>query len=277
MSIIKGNNLANQILEQLQTKISDNNLSSKLGLAIILVGADPASKIYVEKKLATAQKLGIKGEIFKFASDTTTNDLIKKVKELNKDDSFNGIITQLPLPAQINTARVLRTIDIKKDVDGLCPCNIGKITLGDKTGVAGATPQGVMFLLKKNHITLMNQKVVLVGYGDTVGKLLAPLLIHAGATVTICTEFTKDLQKHTQRADIIITAVGQKHIISPNIIKDNAVIINIGCCKIEGKTYSDIDEQALNETKCLFTPTIGGVGPLTIAFLFKNLVEKCKT
>ena len=246
----------------------------EIGLATVLVGDDPASDIYIRLKHKAAGEIGINAKDIRLASQTTEDELLEQVAQLNGDDSIDGVLVQLPLPDHIDEARVIRAIDPKKDVDGLHPLNFGQLVLGRPAHV-GATPVGVMRLLEEYDVPLEGARAVVVGRSDIVGKPAALLLLHSNATVTICHSRTKDLGAVTREADVLVVAVGQANVIGPADVKEGATVIDVGMNRGEDGVVGDVD-PATAERAGLITPVPGGVGPMTIAMLLASAVKAAK-
>ena len=246
-------------------------------LAVILVGDDPASTLYVAIKEKKAQELGIKTQNLHLPKDISQNKLIGKIEKLNHDKSVHGILIQLPLPKHIDTEKILESISPLKDVDGLHPENLGKLLL-DKPFIVPPTPAGIIELLDYYKINLTGKHVVIVGYGKLVGKPLAAMISLSNklATLTVCNHKTKNLKRYTLQADILITAAGVPHLISANMVKKNAIVIDAGTAKKDTKIVGDVDFDKV-APKCSFiTPSRGGVGPVTVAKLLENVVKLSK-
>lgn len=242
-------------------------------LAVILVGDDPASAAYVKMKSKACERVGINSLLFEMPKKTSEEFLLQKIQDLNQDSKVHGILVQLPLPQHINTQKILESIDADKDVDGFHPLNMGKLMLG-LDGFAPATPLGIMHLLSANGIEVRGKDCVIVGASNIVGKPLASLLLNAGATVSVCHILTKDLGFYTKNADFIFVGVGKVGLLTEEMIKDGASVVDIGINRLEnGKIVGDVDFENV-APKCRFiTPVPGGVGPMTIATLLRNTVK----
>ncbi|MDO9565686.1 MAG: bifunctional methylenetetrahydrofolate dehydrogenase/methenyltetrahydrofolate cyclohydrolase FolD [Candidatus Desulfaltia sp.] len=285
--IISGTKIAGQIREDLKKEISELKEKHGLipGLVTILVGDDPASKIYVGQKEKACEKLEIYSRRIDLPPETTESALLSLIKELNKDAKIHGILVQLPLPKQIDQQRVIYAIDPSKDVDGFHPVNVGKMVVGEKSFLP-CTPHGILELLVHSGIQTEGAEVVIVGRSNIVGKPLLNLMIQkrpaGNATVTICHTKTRDLSFHTKRADILIAAIGQPKAITRDMVKDGVVVIDVGVNRIgktpEGKLIlaGDVDFEGIKEKAAAITPVPGGVGPMTIVMLMKNTVEAAK-
>lgn len=243
------------------------------GLAVILVGNDPASSTYVANKAKACENAGIYSVVHKMPETITQEELLETISMMNKNTRLDGILVQLPLPKQIDATVVLEAIDPLKDVDGFHPYNVGRM-ISNLDSFLSATPFGVMRIFEEYKITLSGKNVVVIGSSDIVGKPMAALLINAKATVTVCNSRTKDLKSHTKNADIVIIAVGVPNLLKEDMVKDGAVVIDVGINRLDnGKLVGDADFEGL-KTKCShLTPVPGGVGPMTIAMLLKNTIK----
>ena len=246
----------------------------EIGLATVLVGDDPASDIYIRLKHKAAAEVGINAKDIRLASQTTEDELLRQVAELNADESIDGLLVQLPLPDHIDEARVIRAIDPVKDVDGLHPLNFGQLVLGSPAHV-GATPVGVMRLLEEYDVPVEAARVVVVGRSDIVGKPAALLLLHANATVTVCHSRTRDLGLVTREAEVLVVAVGRTAVIGPDDVREGATVIDVGMNRGDEGVVGDVDPRAA-ERAGLITPVPGGVGPMTIAMLLASAVKAAK-
>ncbi len=242
-------------------------------LAVVLVGDDPASKLYVSIKEKKAQELGIITENIVLDKDITTYEIIATIEKLN-NDMTDAILIQLPLPKEINTNQVLYSIDPKKDVDGLCPENLGRLLL-DSPNVIPPTPAAILEILDYYKISLTGKHVVIVGYGKLVGKPLAAMisLSNRMATLTICNHKTENLSNYTQKADILVSATGTAHLIKREMIKKNAIVIDAGTTKVGGKILGDVDVDNVEDRAGYITPSRGGIGPVTVAKMLENVVK----
>jgi len=285
--LIKGADVAREIRAELKQEITELKEKHNLvpGLVTVLVGADPASQVYVGQKEKTAQELGIYSERHDLPEATTQEDLLALIDRLNKDPKIHGILVQLPLPKHLNETEVLYTIDPKKDVDGFHPVSIGKLMIGEPDFLP-CTPHGVQQLLIRTGVQIEGAEVVVVGRSNIVGKPIANMLLQkqkgANATVTICHTRTRDIASHTRRADILIVAAGKPKAITADMVKEGAVVIDVGVNQI-GTTDSgkrilcgDVDFDAVKEKASAITPVPGGVGPMTITMLMMNTVRAAK-
>jgi len=281
MTILDGKALSSKVKEEI--KLEADELKKKglvPGLAVILVGNDHASQTYVASKEKSCIAAGIFSEKITMDKNTTQDRLLDKIEKLNADDSIHGILVQLPLPKHIDTNRVLETINPKKDVDGFHVSNVGQLSIGNPNLVP-CTPLGVMKILEEYNINPQGMDACVVGVSNIVGKPMVNLLVNARATVTMCHSKTKDLKSHTSKADLLIVGVGIPHMIKEDMVKDGAIVIDVGINrmtwgKYEGKLVGDIDYENV-APKCSFiTPVPGGVGPMTIAMLLKNTITAAK-
>ncbi len=285
--IIKGSEVAKEIREELKQEIADLKAKHNIvpGLVTILVGADPASQVYVGAKEKTSKELGIYSERHDLPADTSQEDLLALIDKLNKNSKINGILVQLPLPKHIDSTKVLYAIDPEKDVDGFHPVNVGKLMIGEPNYIP-CTPHGVWQLLIRSGVQIEGAEVVVVGRSNIVGKPVANILLqknaNANATVTVCHTRTKDLNFHTKRADIIIAAAGKAKAITADMVKDGVVVMDVGVNQIgktaEGKRIlaGDVDFDSVKEKASAITPVPGGVGPMTITMLMVNTVHSAK-
>jgi methylenetetrahydrofolate dehydrogenase (NADP+) / methenyltetrahydrofolate cyclohydrolase len=266
-----GRALAARIREELKDEIAE---FGDVGLATVLVGDDPASQVYIRLKHKAADEVGIQAIDKRLPAETSEEELVELVEELNEDDSVDGILVQTPLPAQIDEARVMRALDPMKDVDGLHPFNAGQLFFGRQT-LVGATPVGVMRLLGEYGIPVAGARAVVVGRSLIVGRPLAMLLLHANATVTICHSRTEELAHHTLDADILVAAVGRLGLITAEMVKQGAAVIDVGMNRTDDGLFGDVDRRAA-EVAAFFTPVPGGVGPMTIACLLENALKAAR-
>ena len=272
--ILDGKKLRNKIFESLKAEL--DKMSEKPTLAVILVGENPASQIYVRNKKKTAEKLGINSLSIEYPADISENELLSKIQELNNDKNITAILVQLPLPEHINKNKIIDAILPQKDVDGLTPYNLGKLFSGEEPYVYPCTPKGILLLLDEYNIELDGKNVVVVGRSNLVGKPVAQMLLKRNATVTMCHSHTKNLSEITKTADIVVSAVG-KNVIGEKMLKSNCVIIDVGIFRDEnGKISGDVDFENVSKISAYISPVPGGVGPMTIASLMLNTVELAK-
>ena len=285
--IIDGKQVAADMRAELKVKVAklkDKGVTP--GLAVVLVGEDPASKSYVTAKERACEEIGIYSDDNRLPAETTEEDLLALIDKLNKDPKINGILVQLPLPKHINEDKVLLAIDPAKDVDGFHPVNVGKMVVGQEAYLP-CTPHGVIQLLLRSNVKLEGAEVVVVGRSNIVGKPVANMLIQkaptGNATVTVCHTRTKNLAEHVKRADIIIAAAGWPNTITADMVKDGAVVIDVGVNRVEDATKKrgyrlagDVDFEAVKKKASLITPVPGGVGPMTITMLLYNTVQSAE-
>lgn len=271
--IIDGKKISLEIKEELKQEVK--TFKTKPGLVVIQVGDDSASNVYVKSKQKSANEVGINFLHIKYESNITEDEIILKIKELNNDSNINGIIVQLPIPKELNEKKIINSIDDLKDVDGLTYKNIGKLT-SNTPGLISCTPLGIIELLNRYNVKISKKHVVIVGRSNLVGKPLINLFLNKDATVTICHSKTEDLKKYTEVADILVVAVGKKDLITADMVKNNAIIIDVGINKVDNKLYGDVDFEEVYKKASLITPVPGGVGPMTVAMLLKNTIISYK-
>jgi len=246
------------------------------GLAVIIVGEDPASKVYVGGKIKACAELGLHSEHIELSADTPEATLLERIASLNADPKIHGILVQLPVPKQIDPEKVLKAIDPEKDVDGFHQMNVGALVTGN-TRFPPCTPYGAMKLLEKSGVSIEGKHAVVVGRSNIVGKPMALMLLQQNATVTICTSKTVDLAKHTRDADILVVAVGKAKMITGDMIKPGAAVIDVGMNRLpDGKLCGDVDFDSAREVAGWITPVPGGVGPMTITMLVANTVQSAE-
>jgi methylenetetrahydrofolate dehydrogenase (NADP+)/methenyltetrahydrofolate cyclohydrolase len=272
--VIDGVKLAATIREDVARRAAAlTEAGTKPGLAVILVGHDPASQVYVKNKVAACEKAGLHSVLEQYASDMTQDALLERVRALNADPAIHGILVQLPLPAHIDSHLVIETIAAHKDVDGFHVSNAGLLMTG-KPLFRPCTPYGVMKMLESENVQLRGAVAVVIGASNIVGKPMAMLLQSAGATVTICNSKTKDLAWHTRHADILVVATGKPKMIDASMVKPGAVVIDVGINRgSDGKLCGDVDFDSVKTVAGAITPVPGGVGPMTIAMLLVNTIE----
>ena len=245
------------------------------GLAVIIVGENPASQVYVRNKERTCISLGMKSEKIELKESTTQEELLEIIDKLNKDDSIHGILCQLPLPSHINEKDILNAISYEKDVDAFHPINVGKIMIGDFDFLP-CTPAGIMEMLRYEGIETKGKNYVVIGRSNIVGKPMAMLMLHADSTVTICHSRTKNLKEICLGADILIAAVGKANFVTADMVKEGAVVIDVGMNRVDGKLCGDVDYENVQNIASAITPVPGGVGPMTIATLMQNTLTAAK-
>lgn len=270
-TILDGRKLKTKILANLKSKIAQ--MEEKPSLTVILAGNNPASLIYVNNKKRTAEEIGINSNIITYPSSVTEDELLAKIHQLNKDDSVNAILVQLPLPGHISKEKVINMIDPKKDVDGFTPYNFGKLFSGEIPFVYPCTPKGILLLLDEYGIELDGKHAVIVGRSNIVGKPLLQMMLNRNATVSICHSHTKNLADITKTADILVSAVGE-NIIEEKMLKPGCVVVDVGIFKdAAGRTRGDVDFENVSKIASYISPVPGGVGPMTITSLMLNTVE----
>ena len=274
MKIIDGKAISNEILEELSQKIA--KAQKTIGLAFLLVGANPASHTYVKMKQKACERVGIRSFVKKLPQETSQEDLLTQIQAWNEDRSIHGILVQLPVPPHIHPLPIMRAIDPDKDVDGFHPVNVGKLLLGEE-GIAPCTPRGIQILLARSNIAVEGKHVVILGRSNIVGKPLAAILIQkrkgCNATVTLAHSQTEHLAEITRSADILVAAIGQPHFVKKEMVKANSVIIDVGINRFGDKLIGDVDFEAVLPIVSRITPVPGGVGPMTIAMLMQNTWE----
>ena len=272
--ILDGKWVRDQIFEELKPRVQKLTASLRPpGLAVILVGNDPGSEIYVRLKIKTCGELGIYSEKITRPDTVSTSELLGIIEGLNQRPEIDGILVQTPLPPQVDKNRVLRSLRPDKDVDGFHPLNVGAL-VENIPGPRACTPVGIMEMLRRYDIPISGRRAVVVGRSDIVGKPMALLLLHADATVTICHSKTSNLAEECRRADLLVAAIGKAHLITRDFIKPGAVIVDVGMNrKADGKLAGDVNPEDAKQLASAYTPVPGGVGPLTIAMLMANTVE----
>ena len=263
-------NLLGQNLKEKVKKLKDEGITPHF--CVINIGDDPASKIYVRTKKRRAEKMGIIQDIYQMSADTKQEEALALIDKLNADPAINGLMVQLPAPKQIDADALLERIDPNKDVDGLTPANIGHLWMGNHF-VEPATAEGIIALLKHYEIPLEGKKVVIIGRSNIVGKPLAALMLEQNATVTIAHSRTKNLGEITKKADVLVSATGQAFLVKADMVKDGAVVVDVGMNHVDGKLVGDVDFDKVKEKVSYITPVPGGVGPLTVQFLMEAVVK----
>ncbi len=277
MKIIDGKKLAKQIREKLKIECEElQEKGIKPKLAVIMVGDDKASKIYVKNKSKACDEIGIEYEEYLLEKDIKQKELIELINKLNNDKSVHGILLQSPIPEGLDINEAFRIISPEKDVDGFNPTNVGKLVLNQDTFVS-CTPYGIMKMFEAYDIELEGKKVVVLGRSNIVGKPLVQCCINKNATVTICHSKTKNIKEHVKEADIVISAIGKPKYVTEDMIKEKAVVIDVGINRTEdGKIVGDVDFENVSKKASYITPVPGGVGPMTIAILMNNVIKACK-
>ena len=282
--IIDGAAIARSIREEAARDAQELTArGTRPGLAVVLVGDDPASAVYVRSKGKACEEAGMHSVTIRLDASTSQDQLLNVVRELNADSSVHGILVQMPLPPQLDADEVIRTIDPRKDVDGFHPVNVGKLSIGERDGFTPCTPAGVMEMLKRSDVTISGAECVVIGRSNIVGKPMAALLIAADGTVTLCHSRTRDLERHVKRADILIAAVGRAGLVRGEMLKEGAVVIDVGMNRFPDsssrgyKLVGDVDFDSARQVASKITPVPGGVGPMTIAMLLSNTIRAART
>ncbi len=275
MVIIDGKLVAKTIREDLKNKITEvyRLYGKKFKLSVVIAGDDPASEIYVRNKSKACEEAGILSETIKLPADVSQSELESTVKNLVGDKSVDGILVQLPLPKGLDEKKVLKLIPPEKDVDGFSDSNIGRLTMFSDDALYACTPHGIMKLLEFYNVPLCGKHAVVVGRSNIVGKPMALMLLKKDCTVTICHSKTPNLAEFTKTADILVCAVGKKHLITADMVKDGAVVVDAGINRENGKIYGDVDYGEVSKKASLITPVPGGVGPMTITMLLYNTYD----
>ena len=275
---IDGKAFSQTVLEKIREEHSQlkEKYGKPAGLAVVIVGNNPASQVYVKNKIRACENVGFYSENIELDENISEKELLQEIDKLNKNDRINGILVQLPLPAHINELKIIDSISPEKDVDGFHVSNIGKMVIGDETGFLSCTPYGIMQLLEEYKIEIAGKDAVIIGRSNIVGKPMALMLIQKGATVQVCNSNTKDLRKKLNKADIIIVAAGVPKLLKKEDVKEGAVVIDVGINRVDGKICGDVDYEEVAEKTSYITPVPGGVGPMTIASLIKNTFKSYK-
>lgn len=272
--IIDGKQISLDIKNELKEKVAKyKEQGIEITLAVVKVGNDPASAVYVRNKEKACEYVGINSKTLALPEETTEEELLKVVKELNEDKNVNGILVQLPLPKHIDESKVLLTIDSTKDVDGFHPVNVGKMVIGEDTFLP-CTPAGIIEMIKRTDIDIEGKECVVIGRSNIVGKPMAMLMLKENATVTIAHSRTKGLKEVTKRADIIVAAIGKAKFVTADYVKEGAVVIDVGMDRDEnGKLCGDVDFESVSKVASAITPVPGGVGPMTVTMLLVNCLR----
>lgn len=267
--ILDGRKIKNEIMDEL--KLTVDKLEIKPKLVVIQVGDNEASNIYINQKKKMCEYIGYQFELKKYDEDIKEEELLTIIDKLNKDKMVNGILVQMPIPKHINADKIQNAIEYIKDVDGLTDINTG-ILFHNKEGLYSCTPLGIMELLDRYNINVRSKHVVIVGKSNLVGKPLIGLMLNKGATVTSCNSLTKDLGKYTNEADILVVAVGKPKLITSDMVKDGAIVIDVGINRYDGNIVGDVDYELVKDKASYITPVPGGVGQMTVAMLAKNIL-----
>ena len=274
--IIDGKKLAEEIKEKIKKEVADLKKKGAVpSLASIIIGNNPASKLYVKLKEKACNEVGIYSEKYSLDENTSEEEIIKLIHKLNKNPKINGILVQLPFPKCLNQENILEAIDPRKDVDGLTSTNLGNLLIGNEFLVP-CTPKGVIRLLESINIEIEGKDVVIINHSNVVGKPLAMMFLNRNATVSVCHVKTKDLKKYTSKADILISGTGVKNLIKEDMVKENSIVIDVGISKEGNKIYGDVDFENVKNKVYAITPVPGGVGPMTIAMLLENTIKAAK-
>lgn len=275
--ILDGKMVASKVRQNLKLEVEDLKREGIVPkLAVIMVGNDPSSKIYVRNKSLACKEIGIDYEEFLLDENSTQEELLSLIDKLNEDESVDGILLQSPIPKNLDINEAFRRISPQKDVDGFNPCNVGKLCLGQDTFVS-CTPFGILKLLDEYNISLEGKDAVIVGRSNIVGKPMLQCLLNKNATVTICHSKTVKLNEVTKKADILVVAIGKPKFITKDMVKDDAVVIDVGINRgADGKLCGDVDYEEVSKVAKYITPVPGGIGPMTIAMLMNNIVKSCK-
>lgn len=275
--IIDGKLISSKVKEEIKAQVKEieNNFGVTPGLAVVIVGNDPASQVYVRNKAKDCEETGIYSEVHALPENTTEQELLSLIDKLNKSDKIHGIIVQLPLPRHLDSDIIINNIDVLKDVDAFHPYNVGRIMIGDYNYLP-CTPAGVMELLDRYNIEISGKKCVVLGRSNIVGKPQAMMLLHRNGTVTVCHSKTKNLEEICLSADILVVAIGKAKYVKENMVKENAVVIDVGMDRDEnGKLCGDVDFESVSKKASYITPVPGGVGPMTRVMLLKNTLTAC--
>ena len=275
--VIDGKKVAEKTREQIKKEVEQlkkKGITPKL--TVIMVGDNPASKVYVKQKSKACNDVGVEYEEYFLDTKTTQKELLELIDKLNKDKSVNGILLQSPLPEHLDISEAFREIDYRKDVDGFHPMNVGKLVLGQDTFIS-CTPFGIMQLFKEYNIDLCGKNVVILGRSNIVGKPLVQCCLNNNATVTVCHSKTKDVKEAAKNADVVVAAIGKPQFVKADMVKEGAIVIDVGINRLDtGKLVGDVDFEAVSQKASYITPVPGGVGPMTVAMLMNNVVKAAK-
>ena len=271
--VIDGRALAKKVEEEVKEGVQKLKAEKGIipGLATILVGEDPASKMYVRLKHKVCERIGIHGEDHNLPASISQEELTTHIKQLNLRDDIHGILLQLPLPKHLDDKEAMLAIDPKKDADGFHPYNMGNLLIGNE-GFVPCTPKGVIRAMEEHGVQIQGKHAVIVGHSNVVGKPMAAMLINRNATVSVCHVFTRDLKQYTLDADILVVGTGVKHLIKADMVKEGVVVFDVGITEENGKVYGDVDFENVVKKASLITPVPGGVGPMTISILMQHVV-----
>nr|WP_314293777.1 bifunctional methylenetetrahydrofolate dehydrogenase/methenyltetrahydrofolate cyclohydrolase FolD [Leptotrichia massiliensis] len=278
MTIIDGKALSEKVLKEIEKEHSEleKKVGRKAGLAVIIVGENPASQIYVRNKIRACEKVGFHSETIRLDENITEENLLLEIEKLNNNSNIDGILVQLPIPKHIDGLKIINAISAEKDVDGFHTTNIGKMMIGDETGFLPCTPAGVVHMFEEYNIELEGKDVLVIGQSNIVGKPMTLLLIKKRATVQVCNSKTKNLSEKLQKADVVVAAAGSPKLIKATDVKEDVVVIDVGINRVDGKLCGDVDFEEVSKKASFITPVPGGVGPMTIAMLIKNTFKSYK-
>ncbi len=276
--ILDGKSLSQKIREGIKKEVESFLASGyrQPGLAVVLVGDDPASEVYVKNKIRACEKVGIRSFSYRLKASVMTEEVLELISELNAREDVDGILIQLPLPKHIRQEEVISSISPEKDVDGFHPINMGRLLARMEDGFIPCTPLGIDLMLREYGIELKGRDVVIVGEGFIVGRPLTLLMLWRGATVTVCHIYTRDLRSHTLKADVLISATGSAGLIKEDMVKEGAVVVDVGISRVGGKIVGDVDFERVKEKASAITPVPGGVGPMTVTGLLLNTLKAFK-
>lgn len=276
MILIDGKKVSGEVRAQIRSEITELEKQGKqVGLAVIIIGNNPASEVYVRNKIAACAETGIVSHLYSFPENVTQEEVIAQIKKLNESEEINGILVQLPLPAHLDKETILATVAPSKDVDGFSAEQSGKTFLGEQS-LAGCTPSGIITLLKAYGVKIDGLNAVVIGRSNIVGKPAAIMLMQKNATVTVCHSHTKNIKEHTINADLIVVAVGKPKFLTADMVKEGAIVIDAGINRVDGKLYGDVDFENVSKKCSLITPVPGGVGPMTVTMLMSNTLKAYK-
>ena len=275
--LIDGKKISGIIREEISEKVTEIEKEYNVtpGLAVILVGEDPASKVYVRNKERACKETGIYSEVLRLPEETTEEELFSYIDGYNGNEKIHGLLVQFPVPAHLDQQRIIDRIKPEKDVDGLTYINVGKLSSAAKDGLVSCTPRGIVELVKRTGTEIEGKNVVVIGRSNLVGKPVAQLFLNENATVTICHSRTKDLKEIARTADILVVAIGKPHFITEEYVKEGAVVIDVGTSRLDGKLTGDCVTDTIIEKASYITPVPGGVGPMTITMLLDNTIKAC--
>ena len=278
MTIIDGKALSEKVLKEIEKEHSEleKKVGRKAGLAVIIVGENPASQIYVRNKIRACEKVGFHSETIRLDENITEENLLLEIEKLNNNSNIDGILVQLPIPKHIDGLKIINAISAEKDVDGFHTTNIGKMMSGDETGFLPCTPAGVVHMFEEYNINLEGKDILVIGQSNIVGKPMTLLLIKKRATVQVCNSTTKNLSEKLQKADVVVAAAGSPKLVKASDVKEDVVVIDVGINRVDGKLCGDVDFEEVSKKASFITPVPGGVGPMTIAMLIKNTFKSYK-